>query len=167
MFVFFFKQKTAYEMRISDWSSDVCSSDLHGPRPHKGVFAYGHAAHNSAVRAQHSAFFHQGIAVFVLTLHQRARVVDIGKHHAGAAEHTFFQSDVVVHGHVVLYFAPVANNDFIGHEHVLAQRHARAYAGARTHMNEVPDARAFAYLRAIVNDGGFVPGVVHFFKNGW
>src|SRR3546814_1260759 len=26
--VFFFKQKTAYEMRISDWSSDVCSSDL-------------------------------------------------------------------------------------------------------------------------------------------
>src|SRR3546814_9036405 len=28
-FFFFFKQKTAYEMRISDWSSDVCSSDLH------------------------------------------------------------------------------------------------------------------------------------------
>src|SRR3546814_7997320 len=27
---FFFKQKTAYEMRISDWSSDVCSSDLSG-----------------------------------------------------------------------------------------------------------------------------------------
>src|SRR3546814_4549113 len=31
-FFFFFKQKTAYEMRISDWSSDVCSSDL--DRPH-------------------------------------------------------------------------------------------------------------------------------------
>src|SRR3546814_1379963 len=30
MFFFFFKQKTAYEMRISDWSSDVCSSDLGG-----------------------------------------------------------------------------------------------------------------------------------------
>src|SRR3546814_17839572 len=29
-FFFFFKQKTAYEMRISDWSSDVCSSDLTG-----------------------------------------------------------------------------------------------------------------------------------------
>src|SRR3546814_4014914 len=29
-FFFFFKQKTAYEMRISDWSSDVCSSDLSG-----------------------------------------------------------------------------------------------------------------------------------------
>src|SRR3546814_3018131 len=30
---FFFKQKTAYEMRISDWSSDVCSSDLRVPCP--------------------------------------------------------------------------------------------------------------------------------------
>src|SRR3546814_7976016 len=31
-FFFFFKQKTAYEMLISDWSSDVCSSDLARPR---------------------------------------------------------------------------------------------------------------------------------------
>src|SRR3546814_5273912 len=35
---FFFKQKTAYEMRISDWSSDVCSSDLLD-----AVFAARHA----------------------------------------------------------------------------------------------------------------------------
>src|SRR3546814_3832730 len=32
LLIFFFKQKTAYEMRISDWSSDVCSSDLRPPR---------------------------------------------------------------------------------------------------------------------------------------
>src|SRR3546814_5034518 len=31
LFFFFFKQKTAYEMRISDWSSDVCSSELDVP----------------------------------------------------------------------------------------------------------------------------------------
>src|SRR3546814_8102999 len=31
--IFFFKQKTAYEMRISDWSSDVCSSDLPSTAP--------------------------------------------------------------------------------------------------------------------------------------
>src|SRR3546814_11261280 len=31
LLIFFFKQKTAYEMRISDWSSDVCSSDLDAP----------------------------------------------------------------------------------------------------------------------------------------
>src|SRR3546814_4485436 len=48
VYVFFFKQKTAYEMRISDWSSDVCSSDLfrrHGPvrRSHAGVAAGGPA----------------------------------------------------------------------------------------------------------------------------
>src|SRR3546814_223713 len=34
LFFFFFKQKTAYEMRISDWSSDVCSSDLSQPLLH-------------------------------------------------------------------------------------------------------------------------------------
>src|SRR3546814_6408811 len=39
--VFFFKQKTAYEMRISDWSSDVCSSDLH-------VIGIGEAAYRLA-----------------------------------------------------------------------------------------------------------------------
>src|SRR3546814_11952574 len=33
LFFFFFKQKTAYEMRISDWSSDVCSSDLTAATP--------------------------------------------------------------------------------------------------------------------------------------
>src|SRR3546814_17557523 len=33
VFFFFFKQKTAYEMRISDWSSDVCSSDLAASKP--------------------------------------------------------------------------------------------------------------------------------------
>src|SRR3546814_12602794 len=31
-YLFFFKQKTAYEVRISDWSSDVCSSDLYARR---------------------------------------------------------------------------------------------------------------------------------------
>src|SRR3546814_19092004 len=34
---FFFKQKTAYDMRISDWSSDVCSSDLTGGCWHGGT----------------------------------------------------------------------------------------------------------------------------------
>src|SRR3546814_12887545 len=43
--VFFFKQKTAYEMRISDWSSDVCSSDLRSRR----------AAHGSPARTVRTA----------------------------------------------------------------------------------------------------------------
>src|SRR3546814_12368035 len=37
---FFFKQKTAYEMRISDWSSDVCSSDLKEPAYWLNYFRY-------------------------------------------------------------------------------------------------------------------------------
>src|SRR3546814_15215689 len=40
-FFFLFKQKTAYEMRISDWSSDVCSSDLHHFLDHADEDAVG------------------------------------------------------------------------------------------------------------------------------
>src|SRR3546814_9144241 len=43
---FFFKQKTAYEMRISDWSSDVCSSDLSSPK--RGAVAW----HRGRARAR-------------------------------------------------------------------------------------------------------------------
>src|SRR3546814_3784545 len=39
---FFFKQKTAYEMRISDWSSDVCSSDLAPTRQQEDAAIAGH-----------------------------------------------------------------------------------------------------------------------------
>src|SRR3546814_3918986 len=38
---FFFKQKTAYELRISDWSSDVCSSDLLDPFHREAVAGIG------------------------------------------------------------------------------------------------------------------------------
>src|SRR3546814_9896109 len=43
MFFFFFKQKTAYEMRISDWSSDVCSSDLDQRVIIELVYGVGHS----------------------------------------------------------------------------------------------------------------------------
>src|SRR3546814_10967803 len=39
---FFFKQKTAYEMRISDWSSDVCSSDLEAMRNYLARLGWSH-----------------------------------------------------------------------------------------------------------------------------
>src|SRR3546814_8576192 len=42
---FFFKQKTAYEMRISDWSSDVCSSDLSPHRYAPATTGFGDALH--------------------------------------------------------------------------------------------------------------------------
>src|SRR3546814_10481731 len=49
--VFFFKQKTAYEMRISDWSSDVCSSDL---LRCPGIF---HETHGQELAVRHLAAF--------------------------------------------------------------------------------------------------------------
>src|SRR3546814_1750331 len=56
MFLFFFKQQTTYEMRISDWSSDVCSSDLYRPGyyggwydgyyyPGSGYYVYNRSGH--------------------------------------------------------------------------------------------------------------------------
>src|SRR3546814_5610360 len=49
--LFFFKQKTAYEMRISDWSSDVCSSDL------------GEGVVGAAADADRGAVARRGVAV--------------------------------------------------------------------------------------------------------
>src|SRR3546814_6707022 len=52
---FFFKQKTAYEMRISDWSSDVCSSDL-------AVAQQGHQHLGALVDAQRLAVEYRLVA---------------------------------------------------------------------------------------------------------
>src|SRR3546814_10546119 len=46
---FFFKQKTAYEMRISDWSSDVCSSDLIDPEHTTAVFMVNHLGYSNMI----------------------------------------------------------------------------------------------------------------------
>src|SRR3546814_1830525 len=52
-FFFFFKQKTAYEMRISDWSSDVCSSDLQAVFDDFGIacpqFAWGQSGEHAGI----------------------------------------------------------------------------------------------------------------------
>src|SRR3546814_431231 len=55
---FFFKQKTAYEMRISDWSSDVCSSDLLGqPATAYGHFVRQHDGVTSEISRSRGAFW--------------------------------------------------------------------------------------------------------------
>src|SRR3546814_1105333 len=59
LFIFFFKQKTAYEMRISDWSSDVCSSDLRAERDenlHHPVRAVDRRRRRLGAIAQQRAF---------------------------------------------------------------------------------------------------------------
>lgn len=127
---------------------------------HKSVFADGGAAYDGAVGTQSDALSYQGVAVFAFALNQGARVVDVGEHHAGAAEHALFQRDVVVHADVVLDFAMIVNDDLIAHEHVLTQRHAFADLRATTHVHKVPHAAALADLGAIVHDGAGVDGDV-------
>lgn len=140
---------------------DVLVDD--GARADEGVFADDDAADDGAVGAQGGALFDQGVAVLVLALDQRARVVDVGEHHAGAAEHALFQSDVVIDGDVVLDFAAVADDDLVADEDVLAKGYPGTDAGAAADMDEMPDARSFADLRAGIDDGGFVLVMGHGF----
>src|SRR3546814_6866887 len=60
-FFFFFKQKTAYEMRISDWSSDVCSSDLPSAGLGRAGEGFGGIArtNNGAIFGKH--LLHAGV----------------------------------------------------------------------------------------------------------
>src|SRR3546814_985755 len=69
---FFFKQKTAYEMRISDWSSDVCSSDLQDMRAQRpdAVVALPAALGDQRVRLAHQ---HAGAAAVERDPHHTAR----------------------------------------------------------------------------------------------
>src|SRR3546814_6541401 len=60
LFFFFFKQKTAYDMRISDWSSDVCSSDLY--RMSYAIIGFGKIG-----QALAKAFARSGIEVSIAT----------------------------------------------------------------------------------------------------
>src|SRR3546814_6399721 len=78
MCCFFFKQKTAYEMRISDWSSDVCSSDLtydaewllgavHGEQAPLRTSDYDPACHAILARNPWTEEFGDGVAFLATT----------------------------------------------------------------------------------------------------
>src|SRR3546814_10104897 len=71
---FFFKQKTAYEMRISDWSSDVCSSDLAGADGDDVARLVGEALAGAVAvlqRREHGAEEqHQAVGILVVGVHR-------------------------------------------------------------------------------------------------
>src|SRR3546814_4679615 len=66
--LFFFKQKTAYEMRISDWSSDVCSSDLNKGRACPVISVLSHFCHSYAVCDSRNAENHHANCQWPLLL---------------------------------------------------------------------------------------------------
>src|SRR3546814_17484307 len=74
LFLFFFKQKTAYEWRISDWSSDVCSSDLDGHKMFPDRLITGYQAYLdgrfSSERVRYETLAEQG---------QRPEIMEIGR----------------------------------------------------------------------------------------
>src|SRR3546814_1342567 len=88
LFFFFFKQKTAYEMRISDWSSDVCSSDLlarrgrrcPGPAFRDGEFRQRRDARRAASYREAGGLLRRGGAG---TPARRPPRHDRARHHAG------------------------------------------------------------------------------------
>src|SRR3546814_2692692 len=75
---FFFKQKTAYEMRISDWSSDVCSSDL--PRAGLIVALCGIGAAINPAAAGGGAVILEVVEAFDLATLRPAIAADLLEH---------------------------------------------------------------------------------------
>ena len=70
VFVFFFKQKTAYEIGTGDWSSDVCSSDLvisYFQANHKKVFEQTEVEFSWQVDGAEKVFFVEGIKITDVT----------------------------------------------------------------------------------------------------
>src|SRR3546814_2143478 len=88
---FFFKQKTAYEMRISDWSSDVCSSDLPHPLPVAADEDDPNAHIYADARARTAAF--GGVEIVDLPSPGR---VEIGGEVAAASHMNFYIGNGVV-----------------------------------------------------------------------
>src|SRR3546814_9283028 len=75
-FFFFFKQKTAYEMRISDWSSDVCSSDLRENESHRSSSpSRSRICHSTARRWISSAALSLITASFVAKMSPFGRIL--------------------------------------------------------------------------------------------
>src|SRR3546814_13589624 len=78
---FFFKQKTAYEMRISDWSSDVCSSDLRISKYCLLIVMSRHEIHSHRVAVANGAGCAQGpvvrIGLFLNSRIQKGRVENV------------------------------------------------------------------------------------------
>src|SRR3546814_14844303 len=82
--MFFFKQKTAYEMRISDWSSDVCSSDLPNAASnehHVGTDQRGRRIVREGHRIPGSEIDHHVVADLDRLRHERGEAGDTGAVH--------------------------------------------------------------------------------------
>jgi len=127
----------------------------------EGVLADGNAADDGAVGAERGPAFDQGVAIFVLTHHGRAGIVDVGEHHTGAAEDIVLEGDVVIDGDVVLDLAVVADHHLVADEDVLAEAASLADACGGADVDPVPDPAAVADLGAFIDNGGWMDRDAH------
>ncbi len=138
---------------------DVLGDD--GPGADEGVFAERDATHDRSVGPDRSPFPHQGPAVFVLARDGRARIVDVGEDHTGAAEDVVLEGHGVEEADVVLDLAATADDNVVGHEDMLPERAIGADAGTAADVYPVLDAGPVADRGAVVDDGGGVGDVGH------
>src|SRR3546814_16529795 len=81
MLFFFFKQKTAFEMLISDWSSDVCSSDLLAPRDWRQLThsPLGGLDKTSSVTGEYFSTVRLPIAAMLISALEAARLISVSR----------------------------------------------------------------------------------------
>src|SRR3546814_12266358 len=113
----------------------------HAAGPDEGILADRYAADDGTVSAERRAALHQRRTVFVLAGDSRARIVDVGKQHAGTATHIVLKADGDVYRDVVLAFHIVANDDLVGAEDVLPKRTDRTHVRPHTNQPTVTNSR--------------------------
>src|SRR3546814_4684685 len=108
---FFFKQKTAYEMRISDWSSDVCSSDLlietFERKPAEQADAIVEITHRREK------------CLFLVAPFNRCRVLDppMRRHRAAGPDRTGLAGGIVANGENEIEFRGIRTSELRSEEH--------------------------------------------------
>lgn len=126
---------------------------------HHGVAAHGYAADNSAIGSETGPAFDEGGAGFVHPAYMGARVDDIGKDHAGAAEHIVLQSDPLVDADIVLDFTTIAHTDLWADDHILTDGAIFSDAGTGQDMTKMPNLGALSDADRSVDVGTFMGAV--------
>ena len=114
-----------------------------------------------AIRTQGGTPSNQGVAIFILSRHRRAGVVNVCENHAWPTKHVCFERYVVVHGNIVLYPTVVAHEDTITDENVLAENTILADLSAGADMDPMPDPAAISYAGALIDQGSWMYVVAH------
>src|SRR5690606_13156239 len=109
-------------------------ASYHAAGADKCIRADGHAADDRAIGPEGGAAAHDGVAILGFALDLGTRVIDIGKDHAGTAEHSVLQRHVVIDRDVVLNLHLVADPDLVADEDVLPQRAVLANHGSTADM---------------------------------